>query len=53
MEPPTCGLDVRNPTESERTKALISQTAGPNGLSLELLEFGLESLQRKVINAWK
>jgi catechol 2,3-dioxygenase-like lactoylglutathione lyase family enzyme len=47
------GLDVRNPTESERTKALISQATGPNGLSFELLEFGPNSLQRKVINAWK
>ena len=47
------GLDVGNPSESERTKALISQATGPNGLSFELLEFGPESLQRKVINAWK
>jgi catechol 2,3-dioxygenase-like lactoylglutathione lyase family enzyme len=47
------GLDVRNPTESERTKALISQATGPNGLSFELLEFGPNSLQRKVINAWR
>jgi catechol 2,3-dioxygenase-like lactoylglutathione lyase family enzyme len=47
------GLDVRNPTESERTKALISQATGQNGLSFELLEFGPDSLQRKVINAWK
>ena len=47
------GLDVRSPTESERTKALISQATGPNGLSFELLEFGPDSLQRKVINAWK
>jgi len=47
------GLDVRNPSESERTKALISQASGPNGLSFELLEFGPDSLQRKVINAWK
>src|SRR5262249_11931569 len=46
------GLDVRNPTESERTKALISQATGPNGLNFELLEFGPDSLQRKVINAW-
>src|SRR6516225_5498567 len=37
------GLDVRNPTESDRTKALISQASGPNGLSFELLEFGPDS----------
>src|SRR5262245_21393809 len=42
------GLDVRNPTESERTKALISQATGQNGLSFELLEFGPDSLQRKI-----
>jgi catechol 2,3-dioxygenase-like lactoylglutathione lyase family enzyme len=47
------GLDVRNPNESERTKAVISQAIGPNGLAFELLEFGPNSLQRKVINAWK
>jgi catechol 2,3-dioxygenase-like lactoylglutathione lyase family enzyme len=47
------GLQVQNPTESERTKALISQATGQNGLSFELLEFGPDSLQRKVINAWK
>jgi catechol 2,3-dioxygenase-like lactoylglutathione lyase family enzyme len=47
------GLDVRNPGESERTKALISQATGPNGLAFELLEFGPDSLQRKVINSWK
>jgi catechol 2,3-dioxygenase-like lactoylglutathione lyase family enzyme len=47
------GLQVQNPNESERTKALISQATGQNGLSFELLEFGPDSLQRKVINAWK
>src|SRR6516162_4702584 len=47
------GLDVRDPNVSERTKALISTATGPNGLSFELLEFGPDSLQRKVINAWK
>jgi catechol 2,3-dioxygenase-like lactoylglutathione lyase family enzyme len=47
------GLDVRNPSESERTRALISQATGPNDLAFELLEFGPDSLQRRVINAWK
>ena len=47
------GLNVENPVESERTKALISQAAGPNDLRFELLEFGPDSLQRKVMNAWK
>lgn len=47
------GLDVQNPVESERTRALISQATGANGLRFELLEFGPNSLQRKVMNAWK
>jgi catechol 2,3-dioxygenase-like lactoylglutathione lyase family enzyme len=47
------GLQVQNPNESARTKALISQATGQNGLSFELLEFGPDSLQRKVINGWK
>jgi catechol 2,3-dioxygenase-like lactoylglutathione lyase family enzyme len=47
------GLNVQNPVESERTKALISQAAGPNDVRFELLEFGPDSLQRKVMNAWK
>jgi catechol 2,3-dioxygenase-like lactoylglutathione lyase family enzyme len=47
------GLQVQDPQESQRTKALISQATGISGLSFELLEFGPESLQRKVINAWK
>ena len=47
------GLDVQSPTESERTMALISQATGLNDLRFELLEFGPDSLQRKVMNAWK
>ena len=47
------GLHVDDPVESERTKALISQASGPNDLRFELLEFGQNSLQRKVMNAWK
>jgi len=47
------GLNVQNPAVSERTKALISQAVGPGGLRMELLEFGPESLQRRVMNAWK
>src|SRR5215467_14413470 len=47
------GLQVQDPKESERTKALISVATGISGLSFELLEFGPDSLQRKVINAWK
>jgi catechol 2,3-dioxygenase-like lactoylglutathione lyase family enzyme len=47
------GLNVRNPVVSQRTNALISQATGPSGLRMELLEFGPDSLQRRVINAWK
>ena len=47
------GLTVGNPSVSERTKAVIAQAEGPNGLRMELLEFGPDSLQRKVMNAWK
>src|SRR5262245_46289172 len=41
------GLQIQNPNESERTKAMISQATGQ---AFELLEFGPNSLQRKVIN---
>jgi catechol 2,3-dioxygenase-like lactoylglutathione lyase family enzyme len=47
------GLQVGNPVESARTKAVISQATGLAGLRFELLEFGPDSLQRKVMNAWK
>jgi len=47
------GLSIQNPTVSERTGALISQATGQNGLAFELLEFGPDSLPRKVMNAWK
>ena len=46
-------LEVGNPSESARTKALIAQATGPNGMKFELLEFGPDSVQRKVMNAWK
>jgi catechol 2,3-dioxygenase-like lactoylglutathione lyase family enzyme len=47
------GLHVDDPSESARTRALISQATGLNDLRFELLEFGPDSLQRKVMNAWK
>jgi catechol 2,3-dioxygenase-like lactoylglutathione lyase family enzyme len=47
------GLQIQNANESERTGALISTATGLSGLNFELLEFGPNSLQRKVINAWK
>ena len=47
------GLIVREPSTSARTGAVISQAEGLGGLRFELLEFGADSLQRKVINDWK
>ena len=47
------GLIVRDPSTSARTGAVISQAEGQSGLRFELLEFGPDSLQRKVINDWK
>jgi catechol 2,3-dioxygenase-like lactoylglutathione lyase family enzyme/quercetin dioxygenase-like cupin family protein len=47
------GLIVRDPSTSARTGAVISQAEGLGGLRFELLEFGANSLQRKVINEWK
>ena len=47
------GLIVRDPSTSARTGAVISQAEGLGGLRFELLEFGPDSLQRKVMNEWK
>ena len=47
------GLIVRDPSTSARTDAVISQAEGLGGLRFELLEFGPDSLQRRVINLWK
>lgn len=47
------GLIVRDPSTSARTRAVISQAEGLSGLRFELLEFGPDSLQRKVMNEWK
>jgi catechol 2,3-dioxygenase-like lactoylglutathione lyase family enzyme len=47
------GLIVRDPSTSVRTGAVISQAEGLAGLRFELLEFGPDSLQRKVMNSWK
>ena len=47
------GLTVGDPNVSARTKAVISQARGYGDLRMEILEFGPESLQRRVINEWK
>ena len=47
------GMQVRDPVVSQRTKSLISVATTPQGTAVELLEFGPESLHRKVMNAWR
>lgn len=47
------GMDVRDPTLSPRTKSRIAVATTPQGTGVELLEFGRESLHRKVMDAWK
>lgn len=47
------GVQVREPSVSPRTGSRIALASGPGGINIELLEFGPESLHRKVINAWK
>ena len=47
------GVDVSDPTVSPRSKSRIAQMTTPQGVRFELLEFGPDSLHRKVINNWK
>ena len=47
------GVEVRPPSVSPRTGTRIALASGPGGIDMELLEFGPESLHRKVIEAWK
>jgi catechol 2,3-dioxygenase-like lactoylglutathione lyase family enzyme len=47
------GLEVRGPIVSPRTKSRIAIVRTPEGTAVELLEFGPDSLHRKVIEAWK
>jgi len=47
------GLLVRDPNISARTKARIPTATTPQGAGMEILEFGPESLQRKVMDSWK
>lgn len=47
------GVDVRAPSVSPRTGTRIAVASGPGGINMELLEFGPQSLHRKVIEAWK
>lgn len=47
------GMEVRDPSVSPRTKSRIAVARTPQGTAMELLEFGPDSLHRKVINGWK
>ena len=47
------GVEVRPPSVSPRTGTRIAAATGPGGINMELLEFGPQSLHRKVIEAWK
>ncbi len=47
------GMEVRDPIVSSRTRSRIAVARTPEGTSVELLEFGPDSLHRKVMDAWK
>ena len=47
------GVQVRPPSLSPRTGSRIAVASGPGGINIELLEFGPQSLHRKVIDSWK
>ncbi len=47
------GVEVRAPSVSPRTGTRSAVVTGPGGINMELLEFGPDSLHRKVIDAWK
>jgi len=46
------GVQVRAPALSPRTGSRIAVASGPGGIDIELLEFGPQSLHRKVIESW-
>lgn len=47
------GVQIRPPSVSPRTGSRIAVASGPGGVNIELLEFGPQSLHRKVIESWK
>lgn len=47
------GMDVRDPIVSPPTRSRIAVARTPQGTGVELLEFGPDSLHRKVMDAWK
>jgi predicted enzyme related to lactoylglutathione lyase len=46
------GMSVRDPNVSALTKSRIAVATTPQGAGVELLEFGPDSLQRRVMDAW-
>jgi len=49
----SAGMEVRDPVVSSRTGSRIAVARTPQGTGVELLEFGPDSLHRKVMEAWK
>ena len=47
------GMSVRDPIVSPRTQSRIAVARTPEGTVVELLEFGPDSLHRKVMEAWR
>jgi catechol 2,3-dioxygenase-like lactoylglutathione lyase family enzyme len=47
------GLSVTDATVSPRTRSKIAMLTTPEGISIELLEFGPDSLHRRVMEMWK
>jgi len=47
------GMSVTEPTVSPRTRSTIANLETPDGIRIELLEFGPDSLHRRVMDAWK
>ncbi len=46
------GVKVGDPSISARTKSKIAVAHTPDGTTIELMEFGPDSLHRKVMNDW-
>jgi catechol 2,3-dioxygenase-like lactoylglutathione lyase family enzyme len=47
------GVKVGDASVSERTKTRIAVAHTPDGTTIELMEFGPDSLHRKVMNDWR
>lgn len=46
------GVQTRLPSVSPRTRTRSAVVTGPGGIDMELLEFGPDSLHRKVMEEW-